>query len=72
MSADHDFAWKYLPEQRKALNGAAKLVRVPRLGEEVWVPIRDVTPAELSLLMAFARAAESRRNRQFTHLRKRR
>lgn len=64
MSEEHDFAWRYLPGYRKQLYGASRLVWLTRLGVSAWVPILDVTPAELSIMVAFAKAAESKKKRQ--------
>ena len=61
MSEEHDFAWRYLPGYRKQLYGASRLVWLTRLGVSAWVPLSDVTLAELSIMVAFAKAAESRK-----------
>lgn len=76
MQDEFDFIWKYTPERRKRLNGSTRLIGLTRKNKGVWLTFQEVTPAELSLLKAFATAAESKHreqmNRQIEVAKKRR
>jgi hypothetical protein len=58
------------------MDGGSRLVVVHRQNKAVWIALREATPAELSILRAFAKAAESKqlreRNRVIRQLAKKR
>jgi hypothetical protein len=50
------FIWRWLPPNRK--DEARKLVRVTRGGEDVWLPSRELSVADVTSLHAMCKAAE--------------
>jgi hypothetical protein len=64
----HELVWRHLPERRKKLDGAAKYIAVHRDNKALWVRLTEVTPAELSLLVGYAKTAESQRTKQINRM----